>query len=196
MRKPDLWERIDQYEFPKGFDAKLTAAGIGWRQRQARREYLRFVYLMMISDKPLTPSGVVDAVWHVHLSYTREYWSTFCAEVLRQDLHHDPVQGSDANSLQNKQYLATLELYEREFGSSPDLGVWPTKQLWRHVIWGCAVAIVGTVLGLVALGSGLASIGTISLVLIIGGGGYALFNMPSGRPSSSVGGCGGLGGGE
>ena len=48
----------------------------GWELGFAKRavqEYLRFAYLCVHAG-PCTPSVEVDQVWHLHLTYSRDYW--------------------------------------------------------------------------------------------------------------------------
>ena len=51
----------------------------GWALGFAKRavqEYLRFAYLCVHAG-PCTPSVEVDQVWHLHLTYSRDYWGPF-----------------------------------------------------------------------------------------------------------------------
>lgn len=50
-------------------------------------------FLSVVSDTPVTPSQDVDEVWHVHLTYLRDYWDVWCGRVLQRRLHHDPTEG-------------------------------------------------------------------------------------------------------
>ncbi len=53
---------------------------------QAIIEYKKFCYLAMTAPHEVTPSDEVDQVWHLHLLYTRDYWGTFCPDVLKKTL--------------------------------------------------------------------------------------------------------------
>lgn len=80
----------------------------------------------MTSGHDVTPSDAVDHAWHLHLTYTRDYWERFCLEVLESDLHHGPTKGGPVERDHfYHQYAATLAAYEAAFGSSPPLGIWP-----------------------------------------------------------------------
>ncbi len=92
-------------------------------------EYKRFIYLICISEKPITPSDQIDQAWHLHLTYTRSYWVELCNNILKQELHHCPTIGGKAESDKyKKQYQYTLDLYEREFGITPATEIWPTPE--------------------------------------------------------------------
>ncbi len=93
---------------------------------RAVREYKRFVLLAVEAGHPVTPSEVVDQVWHLHLVYTRSYWQGLCGGVLGQELHHGPTQGGTAEQAKFMDWYArTLESYRRIFGEEPPPEIWP-----------------------------------------------------------------------
>lgn len=51
--------------------------------------YLRFIYLAAVMPGGAVPNKAVDAVWHAHLSHTRDY-TGFCRDVVRRFIHHTP----------------------------------------------------------------------------------------------------------
>ena len=132
-----LWHRLEAFEFDE-VDADLTftdrlARDNGWTGDYARRvidEYKRFCYLALRAGHDVTPSDQVDQVWHLHLSYSRNYWEEFCPNVLQSDLHHGPTKGGEAES---KKYIdwyrETLTSYERLSGERPPLDIWPPPMM-------------------------------------------------------------------
>lgn len=62
-----------------GRSASFTARAIA--------EYRRFLYLAVATDHEVTPSEVVDRVWHLHLTYSRSYWERLCGALLKRLLH-------------------------------------------------------------------------------------------------------------
>lgn len=130
-----LLERIEAFElddpgaqFP--FTSRL-AGEQGWSQvfaGRAVREYKRFVALAMVSGHPVSPSPVVDQVWHLHLVYTRSYWKDMCRDLLGgRELHHFPASGSVEEGAKFQDwYGRTLESYRRFFGSGPPPEIWPS----------------------------------------------------------------------
>ncbi|MFD0934019.1 glycine-rich domain-containing protein, partial [Methylobacterium trifolii] len=127
-----LHARIEAHAFARpgqvlDFTGRL-AREIGWSRTQAEAaigEYRRFCFLAMTGGGPTTPSEEVDAVWHLHLTYSRDYWEVWCREVLRGALHHDPTQGGPAEQARyREQYVRTLARYEAYFGA-PDPAFWP-----------------------------------------------------------------------
>ena len=88
-------------------------------------EYKRFCFLAMTAGHEVTPSDAVDQAWHLHLTYSRDYWQRFCPDVLGRDLHHGPTAGGGAEQARYfEQYALTLKSYEVAFGPPPD-DIWP-----------------------------------------------------------------------
>ena len=115
----------------------------GWSLPQARaavEEYRRFCFLACACIHPVTPSVEVDAVWHLHLLHTRDYWEEFCPRVLERSLHHGPTRGGQSEEMRfYDQYAQTLASYQLHFGPPP-LAWWPPARqrflparLWRWV---------------------------------------------------------------
>jgi hypothetical protein len=100
----------------------------GWTAAHAARvieEYKRFCYLAATAGHEVTPSDAVDQAWHLHLTYTRDYWERFCPQVLGRPLHHGPTAGGAAEGHRYfTQYAETLRSYERAFGPPP-ADIWP-----------------------------------------------------------------------
>jgi hypothetical protein len=129
----DLWQRIQVFEIDASgaaypFSARLAREN-RWPAAEALgaiEEYRKFLYLVCVSPSPLTPSEVVDRVWHLHLLYTRSYWKDLCEGVLGRPLHHEPTKGGREQNLRfGEQYARTCALYEAEFGCSPPAEFWP-----------------------------------------------------------------------
>lgn len=137
LTDPKIYERISSYAFddpemPRpsfGFVDRLCLE-TGWKRKFAEgamREYRRFVYLAVTSARQMTPSREVDAVWHLHLTYTRSYWKRLRA-ILPRDLHHEPTPGSsEAAMAYVAQYADTKARYLAEFGESPPDDYWPPE---------------------------------------------------------------------
>ena len=128
-----LWQRLQAYRFGEADDAlpvfvrrvareakvSLTVAA------QAVEEYRRFCFLACSGAEDVTPSALIDQVWHTHLTDTREYWQQFCPHVLQTTLHHRPGRGDAADAERHAaQYRATLARYRCYFGEPP-AACWP-----------------------------------------------------------------------
>jgi len=147
--KRELWESIKGYHFDnlvpvhlvdrvremfggsdhstRAFANKLTRK-LGWKTEFALRaikEYKRYVYLGVISTKNVTPSKVIDQVWHEHQLFTKGY-REFCSEVIGKEFDHTPelVPFPEQTLLFNQQYLDTLALYGAEFNAEPPADIW------------------------------------------------------------------------
>lgn len=129
----ELWNKLNDFQLDDT-QAALTftdrlARENGWSKAFARRaadEYKKFVYLAATNDTPVTPSDVVDRVWHLHLTFTRSYWDSLCVGVLGHPLHHGPTKGGRREDTKYRsQYAETLALYRDEFGAEPPTDIWP-----------------------------------------------------------------------
>jgi len=137
-----LWQRIRDFQldipgdqFP--FSMRLAREN-DWSRQFTRRviyEYKRFCYVAMTAGHPVTPSEEVDQVWHLHLLYTHSYWEDFCESVLQRPFHHGPTRGgAEEGSKYRDWYQATLESYQRIFGSHPPTDIWPPVETrFKHV---------------------------------------------------------------
>ena len=149
MNKRELWLRLKNYHFEHmasnslgqhlqarfgGHDASTKAFAhkvarkYGWSPAfalKAVREYKKFVYLGVVSDFVVTPSQVIDQVWHQHILFSKAYRS-FCQEIIRYEFDHNPelVSIEEQTGAFHAQYLATLKLYRTEFGIDPPADVW------------------------------------------------------------------------
>ncbi|MFM2293901.1 MAG: hypothetical protein RLZZ350_314 [Verrucomicrobiota bacterium] len=130
----ELWKKLDalQLDAPEAafpFSAKLAKEN-RWTPAFARRvvvEYKRFAFLSVAAGHPVAPSDTVDQAWHLHLNYTRDYWKTFCPEILGQPLHHQPGNGSPAEREKfHDWYGQTLASYRDIFQTEPPGDIWPS----------------------------------------------------------------------
>lgn len=132
-----LWRRIADYPIDDPNAAKPLSVKLaeeqGWRPAFTARvleEYKRFVYLCCISPTGASPSQIVDEAWHMHLTYTTNYWQRFCRDTLQQELHHHPSMGGPEEYQKHRQwYFETLRLYLDTFGEYPPEDIWPGAAL-------------------------------------------------------------------
>jgi hypothetical protein len=102
MKHPnhEIWTRLQQYqlddpqaEFP--FTTRLAREN-RWTNQFAERvveEYKRYVFLSVTTGHCLSPSDQVDQAWHLHLTYSHNYWEHLCKHILDRPFHHVPTQG-------------------------------------------------------------------------------------------------------
>ena len=147
--KKELWIRLRQYRFEnlvspslidkvkgafgdtdaftRAFAAKI-ARKHGWDNEfafLAIREYKTVVYLGAVSHYDVTPSKVLDIVWHEHQLFTRGY-REFCQSVVGRHFDHSPelIPFDEQSELFNAQYQKTLAFYAHEFGVTPPAEIW------------------------------------------------------------------------
>ena len=157
MNKKELWIQLNNYHFnhlvppnlwhqivdkfgkvdasTKAFADKI-ARKHNWKKQfslRAIHEYKKFVYLGVISDFSVTPSKVIDIVWHEHLLFTKAY-RDFCNEVIRYNFEHHPELIVLDEQTENfaVQYVKTLQLYRYEFGYDAPVDVWDLPKFTRE----------------------------------------------------------------
>ncbi len=132
-----LWNEIknfelDEVEISLSFTDRLAREN-GWTIEYSIRailEYKKFIFLLTITNHPLTPSDQVDQVWHLHLLYTQSYWEDFCENLLKRKIHHRPTKGGDnEKSKFTNWYEKTKELYFETFKTKTPKDIWPTSKI-------------------------------------------------------------------
>jgi hypothetical protein len=149
MNKQELWTKLKQYHFDnivphnlwddiasafggvnsstKAFAAKI-ASKHKWDKSFALKaisEYKKFVYLGVVSNFHVTPSKIIDVVWHEHLLFTKAY-REFCSHVIEYQFDHHPelLPVTEETGRFSAQYIDTLEFYRLEFGVVPPEEIW------------------------------------------------------------------------
>jgi hypothetical protein len=130
-----LWQEIQHYRIGPDNAALSFAVRLarenGWNAAYTERvieEYRRFAFLAVTAPHPVTPSDAVDQVWHLHLTYTQDYWQRFCP-MLGRDLHHGPTKGGAVELARfHEQYAQTLRSYEMTFDQTPPDDIWPSAR--------------------------------------------------------------------
>lgn len=122
------------YTFPTALIDRLQAEH-RWTPAltlRALEEYRRFLVLAATGGSPVTPSKLVDEVWHLHLTFTRDYWERL-TPLLPAPLHHDPANGQPGDAAHYAhQYVSTLNLYADTFGTQPPADLWPDPRQKRN----------------------------------------------------------------
>lgn len=134
--KTELWQRLADYTIGPGTATLSFADRVSRENRwsssfteRAILEYKKFCYLAVTAGHEVTPSDAVDQVWHLHLTYSRDYWGEFCPDILGKALHHGPTAGGATEKIRYyEQYAATLESYEDTFADAPPPDIWPAAR--------------------------------------------------------------------
>lgn len=117
-----LWEAIRRFSFDEaieeyGFETRLAYES-KWTHhvtKQAIEEYKKFMFLASISNQMVSPSEIVDKVWHQHLIFSKSY-EKLC-QLLGKKIEHIPSTHNPHNHSvfkTAKEHTATL--YESYFG--------------------------------------------------------------------------------
>lgn len=105
---------------------KLSQADLkGYSVQEVKREGLRFMALMAASKKSLTPSPLVDEVWHQCILDTKTYFKM--SNLFGRYIHHNPASGTKKEMKANAiHFWNTIDLYEKNFGklNKRALGIW------------------------------------------------------------------------
>ena len=142
LSQQELWDKIQNFNlddpdssFP--FSKKLTKEN-NWSPsftNKAIEEYKKFIFLCCISPTGASPSETVDEVWHLHLTYTDNYWNKFCRQTLGKEIHHHPSKGGYKEKHKHVNwYSETLQLYEEVFETKPPEDIWPPQQQVNYEI--------------------------------------------------------------
>ena len=131
-----LWSKIEQFPIDDpasdfSFSDRLTREN-GWSKSKTAaviKEYLKFVFLACEAGHPVTPSLDVDEAWHLHMIYTRSYWTDLCQNTIERPLHHGPTKGGSSESSKfHEWYQNTLDSYSRLFDQLPPAEIWPSAK--------------------------------------------------------------------
>ncbi|GAL84820.1 hypothetical protein FBFL15_0778 [Sporocytophaga myxococcoides] len=126
-----LWKSVENFALDEptdvyGFSTRLANEN-KWTinfAMSAILEYKKFMYLAATSDKMVSPSEIVDVVWHQHLVFTKSY-NEFC-NLLGRKIEHVP---STHNSKDHRKFAAAKErtkvIYEETFGKQPE-------EIWNY----------------------------------------------------------------
>lgn len=126
-----LWKKVVVFSFDNpndeyGFSTRLALEN-HWTlyfTQSAMLEYKKFMFLAATNNEMVSPSEIVDIVWHQHLIFTNSY-SDFCNLVGKRIEH---IPSTHNRSEFDKFQIAkerTKELYELNFGSQP-------AEIWHY----------------------------------------------------------------
>lgn len=120
-----LWNAIQAFDLDHpvseyGFSTRLAKEN-GWTinfTAGAVLEYKKFMYLAATSGSMVSPSPIVDVVWHQHLIFTKSY-QAFCT-VLGKKIEHIPSTHHRLEADKFERAKAhTQQQYQAVFGKQP-----------------------------------------------------------------------------
>ncbi|WP_139113092.1 hypothetical protein [Mucilaginibacter sp. PPCGB 2223] len=130
-----LWEAVFKFNLDEplseyGFSTRLENENY-WPANFAAKaivEYKKFMYLAAISDEMVSPSVIVDIVWHQHLIFTQSY-DAFCT-VLGKRIAHIPSTHTKSDfALFDRAKSRTEKLYKENFGVQP-AEIWNAEDIY------------------------------------------------------------------
>ena len=129
--KTGLWQDIVAFSFEKpgdeyGFSVRLADEN-KWTKaftEKAILEYKKFMYLAATASEMVSPSEIVDVVWHQHLIFTQSY-QKFC-RLLGKDIQHIPSTHNPEEAEKfSRAKEQTRHIYTETFGEQP-------ADVWQH----------------------------------------------------------------
>jgi len=133
-----LWDKIEQFDFDHpaseyGFSARLAKENYWTRHftQQAILEYKKFMFLAATSEGMVSPSSIVDTVWHQHLVFTQSYHD-FCELVGKQVQHVPSTHNQEDFQKFKRAKERTGTLYEEVFGKQP-AAIWNYQGMFESL---------------------------------------------------------------
>jgi hypothetical protein len=135
-KEKQLWDKISQFKFDDeqenfNFSDRLAREN-NWTISYSKKvieEYKKFIFLCCNTKNGVTPSDQVDQAWHLHLTYTRSYWTDFCKNTLEKEIHHNPTKGGNSEAEKfDDYYTKTNEAYIEAFKTEPPIEIWPNNE--------------------------------------------------------------------
>jgi len=106
---------------------------LAWEQRldieeaiQWIIEYKKFIFLIFAfyKDRMMSPSEIVDQVWHLHMQFVQDFQKNVCSINV---IHHFPSKGGSVETKKyTNMYSETLKTYNVYFGPPPQK-IWPSS---------------------------------------------------------------------
>jgi len=139
MNNQSLWNSVrsfnlDESDDPYNFSVRLAFEN-KWSQyatQQAIIEYKKFMFLAATSNNMVSPSEIVDIVWHQHLIFTQSY-NLFCA-LLGKRIEHIPSTHNPDEKLKFTQAKNVHVFYTNSTSanSPPNTGIIQTSMIPYH----------------------------------------------------------------
>lgn len=134
----ELWNKILAFDLDNppseyGFSTRLANENYWTKDftEQAILEYKKFMYLATSSEFMVSPSEIVDTVWHQHLIFTVSY-QEFC-DLIGKQIQHIPSTHNKEDFRKFKQAKErTTRLYESIFGNQP-IAIWDYSDMFKSL---------------------------------------------------------------
>ena len=146
MRDDALWAKLQAQVLPRVEGVPLSewfSKKQGLSAMKAAlvvQEYRRFLYLIEVSDRPLSMPPALFAIWSAYDGKG--------AQVSPKG--HESQVDPGLSKRSSIAYAATLSLYWEEFGPPISTRVWPSPSILRVSLWAGEVFQISIVVGLVS----------------------------------------------
>jgi hypothetical protein len=127
-----IWQKIQTFSLDNPTAALTFSQKLAKEQKwtpsfthRAIAEYKKFMLLCATCPNGASPSETVDKVWHLHLTFTTNYWVDFCQKTLGKEIHHHPSQGGSVENQKHQDwYEETFKHYVAYFDEPPPQDIW------------------------------------------------------------------------
>lgn len=134
----ELWEKILSFDFDNppseyGFSTRLANENFWTKDftELAILEYKKFMYLATTSEFMVSPSEIVDTVWHQHLIFTQSY-SDFCNIIGKQIQHIPSTHNKEEYEKFKLAKERTKTFYSNIFGEQPNT-IWEYNDMYESL---------------------------------------------------------------
>ena len=134
----ELWDKIVKFDFDNppgeyGFPTRLAKENFWTKEFTALAilEYKKFMYLAATAEFMVSPSEIVDTVWHQHLIFTQSY-QDFCNLVNKQIQHIPSTHNKEEFDKFRQAKEKTNQLYTAIFGKQPN-AVWEYSTMFESL---------------------------------------------------------------
>lgn len=133
----ELWQKVLNFDFdgPGDYTFSIRLAKENhWTRnftQQALLEYRKFMYLAATSGSMVSPSEIVDVVWHQHLIFTQSY-TEFCNLLSKQIQHIPSTHNKQEADTFTRAKEHTTRQYNSVFGAQPK-GIWHNHSMLQSL---------------------------------------------------------------
>ncbi len=131
----ELWKKVEAFDLEQasveyGFSTRLAHENFWSKEftQQAILEYKKFMYLAATADFMVSPSKIIDIVWHQHLIFTQSYHDL--CELVGKNIQHVPSTHQEEEYGKFKQAKErTNDFYKKHFGVPP-AAIWKYQDMY------------------------------------------------------------------
>jgi len=135
------WEEVKNFALDDpleeyGFSTRLAYEN-NWTlhyTQLAILEYKKFMYLAAVGNQMVSPSEIIDKVWHLHLIFTQSYESL--CHVLGKRIEHIPsTHKKEERKTFDEARDVTKKLYAKYFDNTPPTEIWEANSFEEAIVF-------------------------------------------------------------